>query len=704
MVNGILPNSNPTPPAGINPVRRVTVKQVDERLRRLEDTAAEVIKDEKEKCKAELESQIEALAEKIKKFHKVAVVFAILLFYVAATAATTTHRMLFLSSPIKLPVLGFDFPLLVFYVIAPITVLVVQYTVMSQLNDLMASFARFREVLTRFLGQAGRDREELVRETLAQLPFTIFARLHRTNGMPANGHVVDRVLGVALIIVAPTLTILIVQERFLPYHSEIISWFHRILIICAVIVALVRTEWLRRLWRRRSALAMVGQGCVATLVAASVLLPLSLGTFRTEGLGRLIHRGDWPASRFLLYQNVLDLNGERFIDEANAERNYAQRVAFQSGARIPVPALRFSGRDFSGADLSSTDLRFASFIDVNLEDAKLSGIRLDYAQFTNVSIKRAHLTAANLDGAIMERVECQGAEFFLANAVGLFISKSECAASEWLGVNLVGARISESSFVGSNFSGADMRASRWFETDLRGVAMQATQLQLAHLFLINAQAALLESTNLTGARMVAVGLHRTTVTGPRLTAAALARLHLERDHISGGSTEDALNPRLQPMSDAMLSAAIAKVRESNTRVAHHHLIEDAVSRLETLRPTALDRDQRDREFWQLAVAASQSAQHHAGRFEEWKRLFCRTDGWIPGFIALLDHMTDLVGAPAGDANDAASVRGAARRMFEDLQKERDGSTSACFGVRNLPETQWTAVRRMIERDILAPQP
>src|SRR5262249_13585070 len=85
--------------------------------------------------------------------------FLTFMVYLAIAAGTTTHRIVFLESPLKLPVLNIDLPLLGFYILTPIIFVVFHFYMLLNLVLLARTAKCFEDALTRAFPEDGEARE-----------------------------------------------------------------------------------------------------------------------------------------------------------------------------------------------------------------------------------------------------------------------------------------------------------------------------------------------------------------------------------------------------------------------------------------------------------------------------------------------------------------------------------------------------------------
>jgi hypothetical protein len=181
--------------------------------------------------------------------------FLTFMLYLAIAAGTTTHRMLFLESPLNLPVLNIALPLLAFYILTPVIFVVFHFYMLLNLVLLARTAKSFEDSLARAFPEKGEARENF----RMRIENTLFVQLLVGGRLEREGLNAKLLSLMALITLAlaPAALLLFLEVKFLPYHSWQITWLHRGLL--AVDLALVwtlwpgyRSGWGVRLWPKRT--------------------------------------------------------------------------------------------------------------------------------------------------------------------------------------------------------------------------------------------------------------------------------------------------------------------------------------------------------------------------------------------------------------------------------------------------------------------
>ena len=159
-------------------------------------------------------------------------------------ASGTTHDALLRQTPVKLPLFNVEsgIPLVLFYVIAPLLLVLFHLNLLLKLHDLRV---RVRAVTRPLRGKDGEETREL-RDRLRRR-FTAFDYALLESGLVEwRESLLLRTVTSATIFLMPVLLLLFVQLQFLPYHDWRISGVQRALIVTDLILIAVIQLWLGR--------------------------------------------------------------------------------------------------------------------------------------------------------------------------------------------------------------------------------------------------------------------------------------------------------------------------------------------------------------------------------------------------------------------------------------------------------------------------
>ncbi len=247
----------------------------------------------------------------------------------------------------------------------------------------------------------------------------------------------------------------------------------------------------------------------------------------------------WNAWRTANPQIKVDLSGVSFTGETPSE-----------GATL-------FGADFSGVDLTNSnlwkaDLRGADLRNANLHDAILYLADLQGANLTRAVLVRANLSQAKVTGALFEEANLYGANLTSTDLHEVILKHAHLTRASLNGAILTGADLSgvtmSEAFVGADLSGATLvdakldrsnfDGSRLVNADLRGadlsgallrrVTLSGAQLQGAHLTRADLSEATLIGANLAGANLREAGLRAADLTRADLSGCNLMMAQLVR--------------------------------------------------------------------------------------------------------------------------------------------------------------------------------
>jgi uncharacterized protein YjbI with pentapeptide repeats len=412
-------------------------------------------------------------------------------FYFLVAIGGVTHRQLLFESPVKLPFLNVDLPLTGFFWLGPALFIVLHAYVLlhfALLGDKVNAFG------TELPNQIEDDdtRARLRR----QLPVNIFVQFLAGPRDVREGWLGLLLWLIALItlVIGPVALLLFFLLRFLPYHSEPITWWQRFAVVIDLFliwrlwpaIALrpeppdtnpSRTLWvvLRRRYGR-----FAGWG----LNSAALYLTFAIATFPGEWWEAQFAGFTIPLRQTLVAGSVdkvrreptslwsnrlvlpgLDaLAGTRFDSEEKIDAIH-EMVSFRGrrleGAVLTDAVLRkadFTGAFLAGAKLASADLRGALFEcdgpALNAECARLQGAQLDFAQ-----LQGARLDFAQIEGARLDFAQLQGASLSSAQLQGALLNGAQLQGALLDGAQLQGASLSSTQLQGARFHAAYMKGA-----------------------------------------------------------------------------------------------------------------------------------------------------------------------------------------------------------------------------------------------------
>ena len=324
-----------------------------------------------------------------------------------------------------------------------------------------------------------------------------------------------RLMALITLALAPVALLLMIQIKFLPYHSEGITWLHRGLLALDLVLVWTlwpgyRSGWGVRLWPKGSWwLALSG-----VLSAVALVYAVAVATFPDEQMYFATKR--WHGSTFdqsrldvITPVNTLDLHGEDLIDDAKLKQIIEKNESSVDMQRW-VATLSLMERDLTGANLKDADVRHVDFSGAILNRAKLDSAWAERAQFNNAKLHGASLQFADLHGASLNYARLQGASLDMARLQGASLRRAQLQ-----GASLWSAQLQGASLKGAGLQGASLNYAR-----LQGASLDIaigpgvgsvginTQLQGATLDQAELQGASLDWAQLQGASFVDVCVWR----------------------------------------------------------------------------------------------------------------------------------------------------------------------------------------------------
>ena len=438
--------------------------------------------------------------------------FLSLVAYLVIAVGSVTHRNLFLETPVKLPLLNAELPLVAFFWVAPLMFLVFHGYLLLNLKFLADNVRHYFGLVN----STGLD--EASKETLyLQLPNFMMVQLLRERRVLPWTLMGYSLHGVVMltIVIGPVLALLFLQLQFLPYHSLPVTMVQRAAIF--VDMLLILYFWRRIVGDPAAKLIKGYRAGMYAVMFAVVLFSAFVATFPGErnygnaivkksGMTDFLFRGTYnevTGRRLSWFSDTLALSDEDFVSLDDDKLKLSDAVLSMRGrnlveanlARADLRKVDFSGANLSRAILRSARLQGAVFarpsnqrIDgkttysepANLQNADLDFASLQRAEFRSADMRRARLSNAELEGAILENAKLQGATIAnsrlaganlrFADMTGASIFNSNLSKADLSGATLIGTVISEGHMQFAVLDGANMIAAALFDVNVRGVS------------------------------------------------------------------------------------------------------------------------------------------------------------------------------------------------------------------------------------------
>jgi uncharacterized protein YjbI with pentapeptide repeats len=438
--------------------------------------------------------------------------------YLAATFSNVSQRQLMnLAGSIKFPTLNIDLHLVFSFLVLPISFVILHTYVLLQVVLLARTTAVYEEALHHT--NPLKSDQERIRQRLAN---TLFAQIFAGSTREREG-----IIGVLLVAMAwatlvfvPAFVLITIQAVFLPYHSILITWVHRVTVLFDLLVTLAL--WNAALnprsdisWRRLAADTKLMAFAIILLLFSWIALsfpgePQSAWTRYYSATANPTKSNFTDCAKSSLFSIVLPpsfdrfvLQGEKFVDDevlAKIERaDRARNLKPYDGDRTVDFRRRdlrcgiFTGADFrhadfgeadlSGADfgaaslsgaafenailkgavLAAADLSFASFAFANMQGAVLNGATLHGANLLSAKLTGARLIAARLEGGSLRGLDLRGADFQSAQLQGANLDKARLQGASFSRAKINGASLNSAHLHGANFQNADLALASFSE-------------------------------------------------------------------------------------------------------------------------------------------------------------------------------------------------------------------------------------------------
>jgi uncharacterized protein YjbI with pentapeptide repeats len=504
--------------------------------------------------------------------------YLFVLFYVALAAGAVAHEDLFFERSLKLPFLNIELPLLAFCFLAPILFVIVHAYTLVHLVFLTDKAKRYHQALHDQMGNRPRLSPEQAADRKAkrdglrrQLPGNIFIQFLAGPSDVRESSIDWLLHAIAWItlVIGPVLLLLLVQIRFLPFHSSLVVWTQR----AALALDIVLIWWLwGRVLSGRDVELVQRRGAHQIWLAVGLALSLAVlffsgavatfpGEFQnarwaewrvfpgqdTSGdptwvsLHRWIFDGpidETTRRRTSLFSSTLVLTGLNVYEGLGIDDPVKAKwhdFVFRARGRnlkgaifdlASLPKTDFEGADLEGASLNGTQLQGASLVNAqlrnaSLNDAKLQGAALDDAQLQDAmlgdaQLQGATLNRAQLQGALLNGAELQGASLDDAQLQGALLESVELQGASLNFASLQGASLATAHLEGASLESAQLQGASLEGANLQGASLSGANLQGASLSNVQLQGASLNLTQLQGASLNVAALEATDLRGARL--------------------------------------------------------------------------------------------------------------------------------------------------------------------------------------------
>jgi uncharacterized protein YjbI with pentapeptide repeats len=399
-----------------------------------------------------------------------------------------------LESPVKLPFLNVELPLLAFFALAPFVVLITHIYALMHFRMLGHKARHFHKVLRdKYPGEG--DNKEIRGNKRRLLPSSIFVQILAGPPELRAGFFgfMLKVIALTTLVLFPVLVLLLLQIQFLPFHDTRITWAQRgalfvdVLLLWPLrppVLADLSVESFGRARLFSRALRGFGLVLAGVMSIAAVWFSLVIATIpgeRQETALAWLDRQGWLVSTHkLLFAGEVD-------DTTRRRKSLFSNTLVLPGfnlyeaLKIDDPKKRawkehlygLRGRHLEQAAFTSADLTKA---DASLSTGQLQGALLDFAQ-----LQGAYLESAELQGALLDFAQLQGAVLIGAQLQGATLDDAQLQGAVLAGAQLEGASLGEAQLKGAALDDAQLQGAWLDHAQLRGASLNDAQLQGAAL-------------------------------------------------------------------------------------------------------------------------------------------------------------------------------------------------------------------------------
>lgn len=493
--------------------------------------------------------------------------YLFVLLYLLIAVGSVTHRDLLYASPIKLPFLAVDLPLVGFFVLGPLLFLIVHLYVLLHLVLLASKVGVFRTELEAQI--ADDDTRARLRR---QLPSNIFVQLLAGPREMRTGIIgmMLRLIAQISLVAGPLGLLVFFQLQFLPYHHESVTWWHRLAVLADLAllwmlwpsIARGQATWIA--WRDFQTRKVAALG-LASLVP--LFLVFTIATFPYEWLDESLPSvrfipTKWPSANSNQKGVKSDprMKGAKGKDEAPPIIVVIRSMGWTSLHQLLVggdlnnaarkPTSLWSNRlvlpDIDVVDRAKFDTE--EKIKAASETFVLRGRRLEGAVFIGARLRKVDFAGAQLQGAFLGRADLREAKF----VCGTYLVQRRGTIAEDC-VNLQGADLSRANLQSADLTHAQLQAANLSEAKLQKAKFNMAQLPDAQLYEAQLQGAdlvwaQLQNANFSQAQLQGANLAAARLQGALFFGAQMQGANLQNAQLQGALISDPAIPDETPFA------------------------------------------------------------------------------------------------------------------------------------------------------------
>ncbi len=381
-------------------------------------------------------------------------VFIALIAYFLISLASISHRDLLLDQAVKLPILGVEISLKVFFLFGPLVLLLMHLNLMLQHAMLARKVRDLHDRVTRFEG-TGLFRMHRVRIQLHSYFYTQLIAGPFRSGFFA---LFLRLMAWLSLGVLPVVVLTGFLVTFLPYHDLTMTWAHRGYLIADLVILTALGVFMRHPDKGfvSGFGASIGARPLSFLVvlltgAAVLFFGIGVATIPDEHMDRVM-TAMWPVPapqpqagtrrpRYAFGLTVALFDGRVDYLSGRASSLFARNLVAPDADLVRDADVQSKEATLS---LRRRDLRYGVFDRSDLHQADMTGVLAAGASFRD----------ANLSSVRAERAEMTYADLTAAAAAG-----ADFLGADLRGASLRGGTLRNTSFRSANLEGADLRGA-----------------------------------------------------------------------------------------------------------------------------------------------------------------------------------------------------------------------------------------------------
>jgi uncharacterized protein YjbI with pentapeptide repeats len=401
--------------------------------------------------------------------------------YIMVAVGSLTHVDLLMERPIALPIISTEVPLVGFFALAPILYLSSYLYLLLRVKYLIDKFDIYEFELLDLRGTQKEKLFALGKLDIFVLMQALVGRADERNGIFG---LFQRFVIYSTTVLAPVAILLFVQLQFLPYHSETVTWLHRICVACSAVISLFLLEaiFLSRAKRGRALLRLANwnmyRASHASVTSLVIIFSICIFCYPVESIYRNsvssilgyisapFTSQDSPSLTDAIFRGSNGLNRQPWFSNTLQLRLFDLSTYNKKASN---PRVSFHGRDFSGADFFNAKLNGIDMTGANLVNADFLGADISGGIFDCFS-ESDPLAQRSDPESVGDCTDLSGADFTLTAGNGSSFKKAILRNVTFYG----------SYFDGADFSGADLRGSQFpIYASFIGSSFQDAKLQFA---------------------------------------------------------------------------------------------------------------------------------------------------------------------------------------------------------------------------------